>query len=232
MMKGSKIAVIGVGKYGSATARKLAEKGAEVFCFDCDIEKIENIKDDVALAVALDATDKKALIAQNIAEMDAVIVAIGDNFEAVILATVNLLELEVKRVIARASGEHQKKILTKLGVEDILTPEEEIANIVAERLLTPGVVSLLELPDNYEIVEVRTPKSIANRTLQDIGLRDKYELTLVTLKRWFEVEKDGEKIQEQHLYGVPTSETIIQETDTLVVFGTVKAVARFLEIND
>jgi trk system potassium uptake protein TrkA len=231
-MRGTKVAVIGVGKYGSAMARKLAEKGAEVFCFDLSIEKIENIKDEVALAVALDATDKKALMAQNIIQVDTAIVAIGDNFEAVILATVNLLELNVKRVIARASGEHQKKILTKLGVEELLTPEEEIANIVAERLLTPGVVSLLELPDNYEIAEVETPKAIANRTLQDIGLRDKYQLTLVTLKRESLVERDGVIVREQHLFGVPTSETVIEETDTLVVFGTVKAVARFLEIND
>ena len=230
-MKGSKVAVIGVGKYGSATARKLAEKGAEVFAFDSSIEKIEALKDEVALAVALDATDKKALIAHNIEQMDACIVAIGENFEAVILATVNLLELNVNRVIARASGEHQKKILAKLGVEDILTPEEEVATIVAERLINPSVVSFLELPDNYEIVEVKTPAAIANRTLQDIGLRDKYQLTLVTLKREFEVEKDGQMIKEQHLYGVPTSETVIEETDTLIVFGTAMAVARFLEIN-
>lgn len=230
-MKGSKVAVIGVGKYGSATARKLAEKGVEVFAFDSSIEKIEALKDDVALAVALDATDKKALIAHNIEQMDACIVAIGENFEAVILATVNLLELEVNRVIARASGEHQKKILSKLGVEDILTPEEEVATIVAERLINPSVVSMLELPDDYEIVEVKTPKAIANRTLQDIGLRDKYQLTLVTLKREFEVERDGQMVKEQHLYGVPTSETVIEETDALVVFGTTKAVERFLEIN-
>lgn len=230
-MKGSKVAVIGVGKYGAATARQLASKGAEVYAFDPSIEKIEALKDDVALAVALDATDKKALVAQNIEDMDAVIVAIGENFEAVILATVNLMELEVKRVIARASGEHQKKILEKLGVAEILTPEEEVANLVAERLLNPSILSFLELPDNYEIVEVKTPQAIANRTLQDVGLRDKYKLTIVTIKREFEVQKDGEVVTEQHIIGVPTSETMIEERDTLVVFGTVKDVERFLEIN-
>ena len=227
-MKGLKIAVIGVGKYGSATARRLAQKGAEVYCFDNSLEKIENIKDEVAMAVTLDATDKKALLTQNIKDVDAAIVAIGENFEAVILATVNLLDLEVERVIARASGHNQKKILEKLGVQDILTPEEEVASVVTERLLNPSILSFLELPDDYEIAEIRAPKKVIDRTIRDIDFRNIYKLTLVTLKRETCIEG---KAKEIHTMGVPDSDTSIQDTDTLVVFGTAKDVARFLEVN-
>ena len=229
-MRGNKIAVIGVGKYGSATARKLAEKGAEVHAFDATEDKIENIKDDVALAVTLDATDKKALMSQNIQDVDAAIVAIGENFEAVILATVNLLELNVPRVIARASGVHQKKILKKLGVQDILTPEEEVATVVTERLLNPSVLSFLELPDSYEIAEVKAPAGVVTRSIDDIDFRNKYRLTLVTIKRDFGGDPDDEN-HEVHTMGVPTSETVIEDTDTLLLFGTARDVARFLEIN-
>ena len=230
-MKGSKCAIIGVGQFGSAIARKLAGKGAEVYAFDVDEEKIENIKDEVALAVILDATDKKALKSQNIQELDAVIVAIGENFEAVILASVNLVELNVKRVISRASGKHQKMILEKLGVSEILTPEDEVAAVVAERLMNPSIISFLELPDSYEIAELKSPQAVINRTVEEVGLRDKYKLTLITIKREFEELKNGETVIEQHILGVPSSETVIYETDTIVVFGTTDHIERFIELN-
>ena len=109
----SKFAVIGVGRYGSTIARRLSEKGAQVFAFDPDEEKIENIKDEVAFAVTLDATDIRALKSQNLGEIDAAVVAIGENFEATILTCVHLMDMGVKRVIARASGAHQRLILEK-----------------------------------------------------------------------------------------------------------------------
>jgi trk system potassium uptake protein TrkA len=230
-MQGMKFAVIGVGKYGSAIARELADKGAEVYAFDDNEEKIEQIKDDVAFAVTLDATDKKALRSQNIQDVDAAVLAIGENFEALILAAVHLVELEVPRLIGRASGPQQKMILEKVGVNEILTPEDEVAFIVAERLLNPSILSFLQLPDNYEIAEIKAPKAITNRTIEDIGLRNKYHLTIVTIKRAYEKKENGKTVEEEHILGVPGSDTVIQQKDTIVVFGRDKDVARFIEIN-
>lgn len=147
------------------------------------------------------------------------------------LASVHLMDLGIKRVIARAHGEQQKSILLKLGVNEILSPEDEVAEAVTERLVNPSVVGFLQLPDNYEIAEIRTPKAVANRTISDLDLRNKYQLTLVTIKREFEVEIKGEKLIELHVLGVPNSETVIKDTDTLVVFGTMSDVERFIEIN-
>ncbi len=230
-MQGNRFAVIGVGKYGSAIALRLAQKGAEVFAFDLDEEKIDDIKDDVAYAAALDSTEKKALSAQHISDVDAVVVAIGENFEAVILTCAHLLDLGVKRVIARAHGPQQKMILEKIGVKEILLPENEVAFVVAERLLNPSILSFLQLPDDYEIAEIQAPRNIVNRTLADIGLRNKYHLTLITIKRLFD-EKDGkDTVQQTHILGVPNSETIVYDTDSLLVFGSSHDVARFIEIN-
>ncbi len=230
-MEGNKFAVIGVGRYGYHIALKLARKGSEVFCFDTSEDKIELIKEDVALAVAMDCTDKKNLLAQSIESVDACVVAIGENFEATILTCVHLLDLGIPRIIARASGEQQRTILERIGIKEILTPEDEVAENVVETLMNPNIIAFLQLPDNYEIAEIKTPKGIANRTVGDIGLRDKYRLTLVTLKREFEEEVNGEIVKEQHTIGVAGSETMIYETDTLVVFGTIKDVERLLEIN-
>lgn len=228
----SKFAVIGVGRYGSTIARRLAEKGAQVFAFDPSEEKIENIKDDVAFAVTIDATDMRALQTQGLEEMDAAVVAIGENFEATILTCVHLIDLGVKRIIARASGDHQRLILEKIGVTEILTPENEVAYVVREKLLNPSIVSFLQLPDDHEIAEIRAPKGVVGRTIDDVGFRNKYEMTLITIKREYEITKNGEDCTETHIIGVPKSNMEIKEKDTLVVFGAAKSVERFMEINE
>jgi len=229
-----KFAVIGAGRYGREICARLAAQGAEVFAFDVSDEKIEEVKDVVSLAVSLDSTDKRALRANKIEDMDAVIIAIGENFEATVLTAINLIDLEVKRVIARASGETQRRILEKIGVEEVLSPESEVAGIIAEKLINPSITGFLRLPDGYEIAEIKCPKGIVNRTLEDINLRDKYGLTLVTLKRRYETgeNEEGEMNTEEHIIGVPKSETVIYESDTLVVFGTLRDVKRFIEINE
>ncbi|MFN3917239.1 MAG: NAD-binding protein [Flavobacteriales bacterium] len=227
-----KYAVIGVGKYGSQIARKLAENGAEVYAFDLSEEKIERIKDEVAFAVALDSTDKKALISQDIEKIDAAVVAIGENFEAVVLTSVHLLELKIERVIARAHGPMQKQILKKIGVQELLTPEDEVAELVTERLLNPSIISSLPLPDDCEIAEIKVPEGIANRTIEDLDMKKRYRLNLIALKRQIEVKEQGEKTIEQHLVDAENIKTVIYETDSLVVFGTKRDIERFIEVND
>lgn len=230
-MKSKKYAVIGIGQFGRAIAKALSDKGAEVMAIDTNPDVIEEISEHVALAVTLDATDKKALLSQNITDFDAVVVAIGQDFEKVLLCSVTLLELGVKRIISRANGRNQKYILDKIGISEVLSPEYEIGVIVAERLRNPSIVSYLQFPDDYRIAEIRTPKSIANRTLEEINLRDKYRLSLITIKQEFEIKRKDEKIIEQHIEGVPNSKTQLQPTDTLVVFGKNHDIERFITIN-
>jgi trk system potassium uptake protein len=122
----NKFAVIGLGRFGNSIARTLASRGAEVLAIDLDEDKVENLKDEVAYAVTLDSSDIKALKSQNIKEMDAVVIAIGENFEGSLLTTVLLLELGIKRLIVRAANKEQRMILEKLGVKEILSPEDEV----------------------------------------------------------------------------------------------------------
>src|SRR5690606_26254817 len=153
------------------------------------------------------------------------------DFEALLLTTVYCLELGVKRVIARANNPQQHMILKKVGVHEVLLPEQEVGRVVAARLLNPSLLSFMQLPDNYEIAEIKTPPKIANRTLIDVNLRDKYKLNLITIKREFTTNIDGEISTENHIVGVPNSETVILSSDTLLVMGTTKDIQRFIEIN-
>ncbi len=231
-MGNKKVAVIGIGQFGEAIAKHLCKKGVEVLAIDDNEDKIEQIADDVTYAVAIDATDKKALISQNIQDFDAVVVAIGQNFEQRLLCASLLLDLKIKRIIARAGGKNQRIILEKLGVNEIWSPEEEVGAIVAERLLNPSVLSYLQLPDDYRIVEMLTPRKISKRTLGDIDLRDRYALSLVTIKEECEVNINGHDCLEYHVVGVPDSKYVVKNTDRLVLFGKNKDIDRFIQIND
>lgn len=231
MLHQNKFAVIGLGQFGKAIALTLANQGGEVLAIDSHDENVQAVADDVAHAVTLDASDKKALIAQNIQDMDAVVVAIGEDFESLLLCCVLLLELRVKRIIARARGKQQRTILEKIGIKDILSPEDEVGILVAERLLNPSLVSVLKFPDQYEIVEIKTPRKIANRNFSDVDFLKKYNLNIVAIKREFEQEKDGVLITEQHVVPLTPEKTILYQTDTLLVFGKTPDIEKFIEIN-
>ncbi|MFN6945539.1 MAG: potassium channel family protein [Cytophagaceae bacterium] len=227
----NKFAVIGLGKFGTSIARTLATRGAEVLAMDLDIVKVDQVKDEVAYAVVLNSTDAKTLMAQNIQSMDAVVIAIGDNFESLLLTATILQDLKIKRIIARAGSNQQKMILQKIGITEILSPEDEVGKTVAEILLHPNMKTFLPLPDDYEIVEINTPKRIANRCVKDIGLREKYNLNLITVKRVFEEIQDGQKVEVEHIIGVPKGDTILYENDIIIILGKNKDVDKFVEVN-
>ncbi len=224
-------AVIGLGLFGSSIARTLAERGAEVIAVDTDLAKVEAIKDEVAHAVCLDATDPKALTSQNIHEADAIVVAIGEDFEGLLLTSVLLLELKVKRLISRAANAQQRMILEKLGIEEILSPEVTVAKTVAESLLHPSIQTSLPLSDEYEIVEINTPARVVGHTIHEIGLRERYKLNLITIKRKYKEEKNGEVEGSYKVLGVPQPDTKLQKNDVMILLGKVADVDKFVESN-
>ncbi len=218
-----RFAVIGIGRFGTAIATKLAMKGAEVIAIDSNQDRINGIKDKVTYSVALDSTDINALQAQNITEMDAVVISIGEDFQSLLLTTFALQELGVKRIMVRAQGEAQEKILSRMGIKEILSTEDEVSNNVAEQLMNPSVLLYVPLADSYEIMEIKAPKGVVKRSLIDIGLRTKYQINLITLLR-----KRGD---DHHVIGVPEGDTVIEPEDLIVIFGTSKNISRFIEIN-
>jgi trk system potassium uptake protein TrkA len=227
----NRFAVIGLGQFGYSIARTLANRGAEVLAIDINEETVDHIKDEVAYAVKLDSTEIKALKAQNIQDVDAVVVAIGENFEGLLLTTVLLQELQVKRIIARAANPQQRMILEKMGITEILSPEDEVGKTVAEMLLHPNMRSFLPLPDDYEIVEINTPRRAANRTVSEIGLRERYNLNLITIKRIFEERRDGTVALVEHIIGVPKGDTVLYESDIIIILGKSQDVDKFIEVN-
>jgi len=228
----NRFGVIGLGRFGTTIARTLSARGAEVMAIDNIAERVDALRDEVAFAVQLDSTDIKALRSQNVQDLEGVVVAIGQDFEALLLTTVVLMELKVKRIIARASNEQQQRILLKLGVQEVLSPEDEVGISVAGRLLNPDLVSFFQLPDDYQIVELRTPGGVASKTVIEIGLRNKYNLNLITIRRSYEsVNEAGERTTEYHIMGVPKSDTVLYDTDYMILLGKNTDIEKFVDLN-
>lgn len=230
-MAQERFAIIGAGHFGSAIALALSERGAEVLVIDSDINLIQDISDDVAYAVSIDATNKRALIGENIEDFDAVVVAIGNDFVARLLCAANLLDLNVKRIICRTMGENQRIILEKMGITEFLSPEDEIGTLFAERLLNPNMISYLQLPDEYKIAEILAPSRLIGMTLGDIDFRDNHRLSLITIRRAYE-ELISDKVgTKEHIIGVPDTSTVIKDKDIFVLFGKSKDLENFIKIN-
>ncbi len=226
-----KFAVIGLGRFGTRIAKTLSERGAEVIAIDRSMVKVDALRDDVSLPVCMDSTEIKNLKAQNIAEVDAVVLAIGEDFESLLLTVVHLMSLKVKRIIARASTPQQRMILERMGVDEILSPEEEVGSIVAERLIHPDVKTFLQLSNHYEIAEIKPPSKTWNKAISEIGFREIYKLNLITLRRAMQEMIDGKSVSTSTIIGVPKSDNVIYDSDTIIVFGKTSDIEKFVELN-
>jgi len=129
-----KIAIVGLGLFGQALAVKLARSGVEVIVADTNIELIEDIRDEVALAVCMDATDEREFKAQGLHKAEVLVACIGNDFEANQLVVMLAKQLGVPRVIARAPSQRHEKILRMLGADDVLLPEVQAGELLGHRL--------------------------------------------------------------------------------------------------
>ena len=227
-----KIAVIGAGHFGSAIATALSAKGAEVLVIDSNINVIQNISDDVAYAVCTDVTNKRALLAENILDYDVAIIAIGNDFVARLLCAANLLDLGIKRIICRTMGENQQIILEKMGITEFLSPEDEIGQIFADKLMHPNLITYLQLPEEYKVAEILVPESIVGKKVSEVGFRDNFKLSLITIRRTVgETEVKSKSGHKEQIVGVPDNTVLIEENDILVVFAKSKDIDFFIKAN-
>ncbi len=215
----ARFVVIGLGRFGKSLATHLTAGGAEVMAFDADRRAVENIKDEVTMAVTLDATDEHALEAQNLEKVDAAIVCIGESFEANQLATLHLKNIGVKRVIAKAKTTTQRHILQRIGADEVISPEEEMGAKLASHLLHPLALEMIPLADGFSIMEIRAPADFAGKALQDLKLRQRHAINVVAIKRHYPPESEGASPILASIDNLPNPTTLIEEYDILIVIG-------------
>lgn len=221
-----KIAVIGLGRFGTALARELAANGAQVIAIDRNSQLVNELKDDVDVAVRLDSTDEAALVAQELGGVDTCVVAIGENFEAALLTTVIAKRLGVKHVVCRAQTMFHAEIFRQIGADEVIQPEIEAGTHLARKLAHPHVVDFISLAEGYTLIELVAPKAFCGQSLTETGLRSKYQVNLIAIKRSVPAEEGDEATPPQHIVSVPRPDDVIQPGDVLVVVGSNDALAQ------
>lgn len=224
------VAVIGLGSFGSTVATELAAKGAWVLAIDEKRERVEAIKDDVALASQLNAIDEDALRAVGIQSMDVAVVCMGNDVEANLLTTILLKKLGVPKIWTRSLTPLQREILVAIEVDNIIDLELEMGRIVASSLVSANVARHIPLAKGHSIAEITIPKSCIGKSIRQINPRKSHGINVVAVKRMRPaISELGERLLEETIEDVPAPDIPLQEEDRLFVLGTDDAVRRFCQ---
>ncbi len=201
--------IIGLGKFGKSLALNLAEEGKHVLVIDSNQKRIESIENEVTHAVSADVTKKEVLYSLGVQNFDCAIICIGDDLSSSMLATLICKELGVPYIIAKAQSDIHKELLEKVGADLVVFPEVYMSKKLTTALVDPYVNELVKFTDNYKIIEVKCPNNWEGRSIGEIGVRKKYNVNIILVRR-------GEEVIE------PTPETDLQEGDFLIIAGTQK----------
>ncbi|MBQ7415870.1 MAG: TrkA family potassium uptake protein [Oscillospiraceae bacterium] len=199
--------VIGLGRFGTGVARELCRLGCEVLVMDVSAELVSQLSADVTHAVVGDARDKEVLRALGAADFDCAVVAIGDDLAASVLSTMNLKELGVPQIVCKAHDDTHRRVLEKLGADQVVIPELEQAVRLARSLSSPNVLDYIELSDEYGIIEVPSPDSWSGKSLKDLNVRAKLGINILAVRR------------EESFNVSPSADFTFFKGDVMVVLG-------------
>jgi len=210
----SEFAVIGLGRFGRAVARFLAQEGQAVLAVDVDAKRLDEVADEVEAVVVADTTDEAKVASLQLARMACVVVTMGSRaLEASLLTTAILRELDVPRVVARAFDERHARLLLAVGANEVINPEDEIGRRLALRLAHPGIVDQVRLGES-SIAEVEAPEAYAGTTLLELDLRNRHRVTVLAIRRGGSILSN------------PAAEAIVESGDVLVLLGDPAAIRR------
>lgn len=211
------VLVIGLGRFGAATAGQLQRQGREVLAIDTDEQLVQKWSERVTHAVQADARNLEALRQIGAQEFAVAVVAVGTSLEASVLITANLADLGVSQIWAKATSSTHGKILARIGAHHIVYPEAE-AGVRAAHLLTGHMLDFFQFDDSFVLSKLRPPKVVRGMPLSQSSIRSRFNVTVVGVKRR----------GEQFTYATPDIE--LAESDIIVVAGASEDVERFASI--
>ncbi len=219
-----KFVIIGLGHFGRALARNLAQNGYEVSVLDLHENVINEMKSEVASAQVGDASDRRVLDQLDLVGDDIhVIVAIGEGFERSILITAQLKEIGVKHLYARSVNSLHSNVLKLIGIRDLFRVEDVAAKQLADHFINKGLMRRRRIDKTHMVAEVNLPKDWIGKRLMDVNLRTKFQLNLLTLRRGAAVDEalteDALELSDQPVIDTATPDLVFLKDDVLVIFG-------------
>jgi len=211
------VAVVGLGRFGRAIALELMATGTEVLGIDANEEIVQSLNGQLTQVVRADTTKEEVLRQLAVDEFDRVVVAIGSDVQASILTTSILLRMKIPQIWAKAVSDAHGQILTQLGVEHVIYPENDMGRRVAH-LVRGAALDYIEVDDDYAIVKMGPNRVLEGKRLGDTELRQQYGVTVMAVQR-------GDKE-----WCNADAETVIQPGDTILVAGPIKKAEAFGQI--
>ena len=199
--------VIGCGRFGSSVAKKMCQLGNEVMVIDKDEDSINNIAELVTHTAIVDVTEERDLKSIGLGNFDVVIVAISSDVRASIMATVMAKEMGVPKVVCKAKDELQAKVLYKIGADKVVFPEIDMGIRLAYNLASENILDQINLDPEYSIMEIVTPQNWVGKTIIELNLRAKYDITVLAVKT-----QSGLKV-------MPSPNYKMQEKNILIIIG-------------
>lgn len=202
-----------------------------MIAIDKDEEVIHDIRNDCTNAVCLDSTEADALKSQGLDEMDSVILAVADDFETLIITADALKRIGVKEIHARYQTDLHVRILKMLGITNIFNPEENAAKNMGEQFGYSNIKGNTIISDEYRISDVIIPEFFVGKTIEEVGLKENYNLHLITVKRYRANPKAKRRNDDmiQEVLGIPSKTLPFRSKDIISVFAKHEDVEYFLE---
>lgn len=181
MNKKQSYAIFGLGKYGRAVAKELVENGMEVLAVDIDEDIVNSVVSEIPYCKCADITDEDVIKQLGIANFDVVVIAMATNLEASVMATMLCKEAGVKTIIVKCASEMNCKILSKVGADKVVFPEDESGIRLAKNLLSSGFIDIIELSKDVSMVELDVKPEWEGKNLLELNLRKKYSINVVAI---------------------------------------------------
>jgi trk system potassium uptake protein TrkA len=213
------VLVIGLGRFGAATAGELDKLGRDVLAVDEDPALVQKWSDRVKHTAVLDARNMNALEQVGARDFPIAVVATGSSIEASVLITTNLVDMKVPQIWAKAISESHGKILTRIGAHRVIYPEREAGERVAH-LVSGRMIDFIRFDDNFALVKMYPPKPIRGLSLADSKVRSKYNITVVGVK------SPGKP------FTYATENTVVTNHDLIIVSGTNENIEAFATLDN
>lgn len=225
-----KIIIIGLGNFGSNLGQALIKDGHEVIGVDNNMQRVEQVQDLFTHTISISTTFETNLSYLPLQDTNIVIITIGEDVGASVTTTALIKKNFKGRIIARAITLVHETVLEAMKITEIVKPEQEFAEEFANRILLFGAVKSMDLPGEYEIVEISIPKAIIGMTLTQLDIKNRYDAHIVTVVKQIVKENFfGNKTFKHKVHGVLRSTYIFEKDDLLLVFGRNKNIVNFIK---
>ncbi len=209
--------VIGLGRFGRHLALTLSELGNEVLAMDSDEELVDEVRDGVERAQIGDCTDEDVLRELGVGDFDCCFVCIGEDFQAALEITAGLNELGAKKIVAKTDSERHARLLLRIGADEIIYPERDMAKRAAVKYTSGGALEYFELTPQYSIFEIIAPGGWVGRNIIELNIRSKYNVNIIAAK-------DGDRV-----VPVTSGDFIFREGQHILLAGDKKTIMKLVD---